>query len=155
MMELHAYHALCCNPFREYHSGGVHDHCNAEQMLCKRRRAPPLVAREVMCPCGRRLAHPVVPEGAPPPALACDGECARAARQARLASAFGIARPAEHVPWVDRHRCGTLISFVWHVGASSAFGNARRLSTWHGSAADGAALWYPEVMGQGSYTLRW
>ena len=88
------------------------------QPACRR---PPLVACEVRCPCGRRAAHPAVPEGTAAPPLACDAGCERAARQAQLASAFGIERPAEHVPWVDRTRRapahpGHLGFFFQHCG---------------------------------------
>lgn len=52
-------------------------------------RLPPLVRRQVACPCGRNKKAVVVHEGTEPGSLACTAQCAAAQRQRQLADAFG------------------------------------------------------------------
>ena len=52
-------------------------------------KPPPLVRKQAVCPCGRRRESVVVREGVPPGELHCNGQCAAAQRQRRLAEAFG------------------------------------------------------------------
>ena len=70
-------------------------------------RYPRLVSITRRCPCGRRVTHPVVPQGTEAEPLACDDECAVQARRAQLARAFDIADPDSHVPVQDRNRIAT------------------------------------------------
>lgn len=77
-------------------------------LLCFRvRQAPaPLVTVTVKCACGRKVSHIPVREGQEVEAPRCDTACMRLQRQNRLADAFGVDDPSQHVPWVDRQRWG-------------------------------------------------
>lgn len=52
-------------------------------------RPPPLVRKQLTCPCGRSKKHVVVREGADPGTMECTAACAAARRKAQLAEAFG------------------------------------------------------------------
>ena len=62
---------------------------NAQQAAPHAARPPPLVRKQLACPCGRNRRSVVVREGTEPGSLVCNAQCASAQRQQKLADAFG------------------------------------------------------------------
>lgn len=71
------------------------------------RALPRLVKQTVKCPCGRRMSHPVLPEGQAAPPLKCDAECQRQKRRLQLADAFGVEDMDRYMSFADRNRTPT------------------------------------------------